>query len=71
MIKGYAEGLGLITLVKDFGVEIATRVLVDATAAKGMVERWDISRVRHIEVDNLWIQEMEAWRMLPIGKVDG
>ena len=27
--------------------------------------------MRHIEVDNLWIQEMEARRMLPIGKVDG
>ena len=27
--------------------------------------------VRRIEVDHLWIQEMEARRMLPIGKVDG
>ena len=71
VIKGSAEGLGLITLAKDFGVDIATRVHVDATAAKGMVERRGISRVRHIEVDNLWLQEMEAWRMLPIGKVDG
>ena len=71
MIKGSAEALGLITLAKDFGVDIATRVHVAATAAKGMVERRGISRVRHIEVDNLWIQEMEARRMLPIGKVDG
>ena len=71
VIKGSTEGLGLITLAKDFGVEVATRVHVDATAAKGMVERRGISRVRHIEVDNLWIQEMEARRMLPIGKVDG
>jgi hypothetical protein len=36
-----------------------------------MVERRGISRVRHIEVDNLWIQEKEARRMLPIGKVLG
>ena len=71
VIKGSAEGLGLITLAKDFGVEIATRVHVDATAAKNMVERRGISRIRHIEVDHLWIQEMEARRMLPIGKVDG
>ena len=36
-----------------------------------MVERRGISRVRHIEVDNLWIQEREARRMLPIDKVFG
>ena len=44
-IKGSAEGLSLITLAKNFGVEIATRVHVDATAATGMVERRGISRV--------------------------
>ncbi len=50
---------------------LGPRVHVDATAAKGMVERRGISRVRHIEVDNLWIQKKEARRMLPIGKVFG
>ena len=43
----------------------------DVTAAKGMVERRGISRVRHIVVDHLWIQDQEARRMLPIGRVDG
>ena len=71
VIKGSAEGLGLIALAKDFGVEIATRVHVDAMAAKGMVECRGISMVRHIEVDHFWIEEQEARRMLPIGKVDG
>ena len=60
-----------MTLAKDLGMEINTRVHVDATAAKGMVERQGISGVRHIEVDHLWIQEQEACRMLPIGKIDG
>ena len=60
-----------MTLAKDLGMEINTRVHVGATAAEGMVERRGISRVRHIEVDHLWIQEQEARRMLPIGKVDG
>ena len=71
VIKGSSEGLGLATLAGDFGVEIKIRVHVDATAAKGMVERRGLSRVRHIEVDHLWIQEQEARRMLPIGKVWG
>ena len=44
---------------------------MDATAAKGMAERQGIPRVRHIEVDHLWIQEQEARRVLPISKVNG
>ena len=71
VIKGSSEALGLLTLASDLGMELKTRVHVDATAAKGMVERRGISRVRHIEVDHLWIQEQEARRMLPISKVDG
>ena len=71
VIKGSSEGLRLVTLAGDLGMEPKSRVHVDATAAKGMVERRGISRVRHIEADHLWIQEMEARRMLPIGKVDG
>ena len=71
VIKGSSEALGLVTLAGDFGMEIKTRVHVDATAAKGMVERRGISRVRHIEVDHLWIQEKEARRMLPLEKVYG
>ena len=71
VIKGSSEALGLVTLAGDFGHVLGTRVHVDATAAKGMVERRGISRVRHIEVDNLWIQEKEARRMMPIGKVFG
>ena len=59
-----------MTLAGDLGMELKTRVHADATAAKGMVERRGISRVRHIEVDHLCIQEQEAGRRLPISKVD-
>ena len=71
IIKGSSEGLGLVTLAGDFGSEVKVRVHVDATAAMGIVERRGLSRVRHIEVDHLWIQEQEARRMLPITKVPG
>ena len=60
VVKGSSEVLGLVTLAGDFGRVLRNRVHVDATAAKGMVERRGISRVCHIEVDNLWIQEKDA-----------
>ena len=71
VIRGSTEALGLVALASDLGSELLTRVHVDANAAKGMVERRGLSRVRHIEVDNLWIQEKEARRMLPLEKVAG
>ena len=39
VIKGSSEGLGLVTLAGDLGMELKTRVHVDSSAAKGMVER--------------------------------
>ena len=71
VIKGSSEALGLATMTRDFGQDMSVQVHVDATAAMGIVERRGISRVRHIEVDNLWIQELEARRMLPVEKVPG
>ena len=71
VIKGSSEGLGLVTLAGDVGTDMKVQVRVDATAAKGMVGRRGLSRVRHIEVDNRLIQEQEARRMMPISKVFG
>ena len=71
VIRGSAEALGLVSMALDFGTRFETRVHVDANAAKGMVERRGLSRVRHIEMNNLWIQEQEARRMLPLEKVPG
>ena len=71
VIKGSSEALGLATMARDFGEEMTVQVHVDATAAMGIVDRRGISRVRHIECDHLWIQELEARRMMPITKVPG
>ena len=44
---------------------------VDATAAKGIIERKGRSKVRHIDTDVLWLQEQQARRILPLHKVLG
>ena len=48
VIKCSSEGLGLVTLAGDFGADVKVRVHVDASAAKGMLERRGLSNVRHI-----------------------
>ena len=44
VVKGATEGLGLITLYKDMGSEVGVKLNLDATAAKGILERQGIPR---------------------------
>ena len=44
---------------------------MDASAAIGMAQRAGLIKVRHIEVDVLWLQEQMARRLLPIVKIPG
>ena len=71
VVRGSCEALGLATLYKDLGMHTEVRVHMDASAAKGIIERRGLSRVRHLDVDVLWLQEQEARRMLPLTKVPG
>jgi hypothetical protein len=72
IIRASSEGLGIVTLLKDFGVEGATvSIGIDATAAMGMAQRVGLNKVRHVEVDVLWIQEQQARKLLPLKKIPG
>ena len=71
VIRGSTEALGLATLIADLGKFVDVRVHVDANAAKGMVERQGLQKVRHLEVDHLWLQEQQARRMLPLSNILG
>ena len=44
---------------------------IDALAAKGMIERKGLSKVRHLDVNVLWLQEQCARKILPVAKVPG
>ena len=66
VVRGSTEGLELITMGQDLGTELLVTVHIDANAAKGIVERKGLQKTRHIEVDILWLQEMQARRLLPL-----
>ena len=71
VVRGSTEGLGLITLCSDLGSVVACRIHVDASAAKGIVEREGLGKLRHIDVDILWLQEQQARARLPLHKIEG
>ena len=71
MIKGACEGLGMQTLMNDLGKDIGISLSLDASAAKGILERSGLSKVRHMDVNHLWLQEQCARKLVPLTKVDG
>ena len=70
-VRGSCEGLGLQSLYGDFGVKAALKVYLDANAAKGIVERKGLCKVRRIDVEHLWLQQQQTRRMLPLTKILG
>ena len=70
VIKGVCEGLGMQTLVNDLGTNIGINLSLDSNAAKGILERSGLSKVRHVEINHLWLQEQCARKFVPLTKVD-
>jgi hypothetical protein len=66
VIRASTEALGVSTLLEDFGC-----VGVKVSAAIGIVQRRGLNKLRHVELDVLWIQEQQAKRLLPLRKVPG
>ena len=71
VVRGATESLGMSTLIKDFGSDIRIQMHLDASAAKGIVERMGISKLRHIDVNVLWLQETTARKIVPLAKIPG
>jgi hypothetical protein len=72
VVKVSTEALGVSTLLEDFGMkDVAVRVGIDANAAMGIVQRRGLNKLRHVELDVLWVQEQQARRLMPLRKVPG
>ena len=58
-------------MLGDFGIGVTINVNTDASAARGMVNRQGLGKVRHIAVNQLWIQDRVSRGDLTISKVNG
>ena len=62
--KAATEAIGVIALLKDFGIENSVIMEVDASAALGVIERKGIGRIRHLHTGSLWLQEQQVRSMI-------
>ena len=64
-----SEGLGLQGILRDLGLEWGVDVSTDASAARGIASRRGLGKVKNIEVNQLWIQDMVGRGRIRIHKV--
>ena len=68
---GAADGIGLISLGRDLGIEHLVSLHIDTSAALGHIEQRGAGRVWHLEVGSFWIQEQQLERIFEMLKVPG
>ena len=72
VVRASTEGLGILTLLRVFGMHFTkVRLGIDVSATIAMAQLAGLNKVRHVEVDVLWIQDQVARRMLPISMIPG
>ena len=70
-LKASAEGLGMMSMLRDFHYKVSGEVMGDASAALGIIHRRGLGRTRHIDTGLLWIQQTAAEKRLAYEKVLG
>ena len=56
IVTGAGEGLGLVSVANDLGIDVGLAILAGSSAAIGICRRTGIGKVRHMAVGQLWVQ---------------
>ena len=55
IVRGASQGFGIRGMMGDLGISVSVTLNTDATAARGIALRKGLGKVRHIEVNQLWV----------------
>ena len=56
-VKGASEGLNAQGIAQDFGDDPNLELKTDASAARGVIMRQGVGKIRHLHIKQLWLQE--------------
>ena len=71
MVKGAANAMGVSGMFQDMGVQHTIILYTDSSAAKGISSRRGLGKVRHIELNELWLQDQVARGRIAVRKIRG
>ena len=70
-VKATTETLGAQSMAKGFHKHRRVKMLADASAVLGITSRRGIGKVRHLDANHMWIQEIAAKKKAEFHKVLG
>ena len=68
---GASKGLGLQTVMKELGWNYQVKIQVDANATIGALHRRGLGKLRHVEVEELWLQQEISKGKVSVTKIKG
>ena len=71
LVKAGSQSLGCQSMIKDFGLTARIKLVTDASAAQGIAARRGLGQVKHIEVNQLWLQDTVNKNVIRIEKTGG
>jgi hypothetical protein len=67
--KGATEGLGLQTMCREIGIQLEVKVHTDSNACRGTVQRSGLGRLKHLRIEELWLQNAVEEKRLEVVRV--
>ena len=71
IVRASAETLGMMAMYMDMGEKVEGTVLGDASAALAIIHRKGLGKLRHLDTNYLWVQEVAARKQIAYKKVYG
>ena len=70
-VKGCAEGIAIQSYCRDLGMELNVRIGTDSSACKGICARTGIGKLKHLDVQLLWLQDAVCREKVELVKIRG
>ncbi len=71
VVRGASEGLGLKSIARDLSWSWSVRLWTDSSACRGTCGRSGFGRLKHLDVESLWLQEPVKEKVIKLRKVAG
>ena len=71
LVKMSTETLGIMNMLREWGIQPGARIYADSSAALGVVHRKGSGKLRQIRVNMLWVQDKRAICELDYQKTEG
>ena len=70
-LKGASSALGFQSMLRDLGIHASITLYTDSSAARGIIHRAGLGKLRHLETGYLWLQSAVKAKKLQVRKVLG